>query len=457
MMAIKNWFYNRLYRGVSTAPLVAFRLIFGALVLFSTIRFIANGWVNQLYIEPQFFFPYYGFEWVKPLPGNWMYLPFVFMIIGALGILLGAFYRFSSTLFFLAFTYVELLDKTNYLNHYYFVSIIAFLIIWLPAHVDFSIDALRKPSIYRTEIPNWTVFILQFQLGIVYFCAGLAKINADWLLEAQPLKIWLQAFRDTPLIGNLFASSWLAFVFSWFGCFYDLSIPFLLSFRKTRTIAYVLVIIFHVLTWILFPIGVFPWAMIFTTLIFFPADFHQKWLTPLKKSVRWKPKILHIEPIFVSKQLVLGLSLFFAIQLIVPFRYLLYPGNLYWHEEGYRFSWRVMLMEKKASATFYVIDKKSGGEIEIDNNDYLTPTQIDQMSRQPDMILQFAHFLGNKFKDTTFVFPSKTVHLDHPKIGAVVEVALNGRPHKRFINKDIDLMNESYNLKHRTWIQPFTE
>lgn len=457
MMAIKNWFYNRLYRGVSTAPLVAFRLIFGTLVLFSTIRFVANGWVHQLYIEPQFFFPYLGFEWVKPLAGNWMYLPFLVMIISAIGIILGAFYRISASLFFLAFTYVELLDKTNYLNHYYFVSIIAFILIWLPAHVDFSIDSKRKPTIYRTEIPNWAIFVLQFQLGIVYFCAGLAKINSDWLLEAQPLKIWLQAFRDTPLIGNFFASSWLAFAFSWFGCCYDLSIPFLLSFKKTRNIAYFLVVVFHVLTWILFPIGVFPWVMIFSTLIFFPAEFHQKWLLYLKNKLNWKSNVEILKSNGVSKKWMIGVSLFLFIQILIPFRYLMYPGNIYWHEEGYRFSWRVMLMEKKANATFYVIDRASGGEIEINNNQYLTPNQIDQMSRQPDMILQFAHFLGEKFDDTTFVFPSKTVHLRHPKIGANVDVTLNGRPHKRFINKEVDLMKETYNLKHRTWIQPFSE
>ena len=186
-------------------------------MLFGALRFIWKGWVSELYIDPQFHFTYLGFEWVKPLPGNWMYLPFIGMVFAALGILLGAFYRLSALLFFLLFTYVELLDKTYYLNHYYFVSLVAFLMIFLPAHVSLSYDVRRKPQLANRFVPNWTIWILRFQLGIVYVFAGLAKINADWLLEAQPLKTWLQAYRDLPVLGPLFASAFLAYSFSWLG------------------------------------------------------------------------------------------------------------------------------------------------------------------------------------------------------------------------------------------------
>jgi hypothetical protein len=151
---------------------------------------------------------------------------------------------------------------------------------------------------------------------------------------------------------------------------------------------------------------------------------------------------------------VITLSAFLLIQLLLPFRYLLYPENLFWHEEGFRFSWRVMLMEKKGYATFYVEDRNTHQSIEINNSEYLTPQQIDQMSRQPDMILQFAHFLGKKYQDTLLHFGSKTVHLSRPKVGADVYVTLNGRPNQQFVSRKTDLMQEEYNLKHRTWILP---
>ena len=113
-----------------------------------------------------------------------------------------------------------------------------------------------------------------------------------------------------------------------------------------------------------------------------------------------------------------------------------------------------MLMEKKGYATFYVEDRNTLKSIEITNSDFLSPQQIDQMSRQPDMILQFAHFLGEKYKDTVLHFGSKSVHLSRPRVSADVYVTLNGRPNQHFVNRETDLMQEEYNLKHRKWILP---
>ena len=249
---------GRLNQEISIAPLIIFRIIFGALACYGAIRFLTNDWIQPLYQEPIFYFTYYGFNWVKPLPGAWMYLPFIAMIISSLGIVLGLFYRWSTTLYFLAFTYVELLDKTNYLNHYYLFSLLAFLMIFLPAHRRFSIDVKRGAVEPINKIPFWLVFLLQFQLACVYFFAGIAKINSDWLMRAEPMSTWLQSHRDMPIFGNLLAEKWIAITFSWIGCIYDITIVFLLWMSKTRRIAYVFVVAFHLVTYILFPIGIFP-------------------------------------------------------------------------------------------------------------------------------------------------------------------------------------------------------
>ena len=132
---------------VSIAPLVVFRVIFGLLMLFSTIRYMAMGWVDSQLIDPILHFSYFGFDWIKPLPGYGMYFIFGCLILTSVGITLGAFYRFSTLLFFCCFTYVELIDITYYLNHYYFVSIVAFLLIFVPAHRSFSFDVKRKPKL----------------------------------------------------------------------------------------------------------------------------------------------------------------------------------------------------------------------------------------------------------------------------------------------------------------------
>jgi len=437
-------------RMVPIGPLVAFRIIFGSLGVFGALRFIYYGWVDSLYIQPKFHFHYFLMEWVNPLPGNWMYLPFILMTLGALGIALGCFYRFSAILYFLSFTYVELLDKANYLNHYYFVSIVAFLLIFMPANADVSIDAHRNPNLRSSTVPYWSIWMLRFQLSLVYCFAGIAKINSDWLFEAQPLRIWLQGYRDLPIVGSLFASAWLAFVFSWFGCIYDLFVPFFLMNRKTRTFAYGAVVAFHLLTWMLFPIGVFPWVMIGATLVFFPASFHDKWLRFFRDESKTvdSNKQRPLTPV-----LKYGLILFVAVQIVIPFRFLFYPGQLFWYEEGFRFSWRVMLMEKKGYATFYVVDRKTGGSIEVNNALYLTDTQIDQMSRQPDMILEFAQFLGNKYNDTVLHFGKESVHLRHPKVEAEIFVTLNGKPHSAFVTRKHDLLGISPTQSYTTWVE----
>ena len=440
------------FKETSIAPLVVFRIIFGAMMLLGTIRFIAKGWVNDLYIQPQTFFGYLGFEWVKPLPGNWMYVPFLLIILSAIGVVLGYLYKYSASLLFLSFSYIELLDKSNYLNHYYFLSLMTFLLVFVPANRSFSLDVRLKKVTEQKTVPQWTVDIFKFQLAIVYVFAGIAKLESDWLLDAQPLKIWLQAHREMPIFGSLLKEEWIAYLFSWFGCFYDLFIVFFLLFRKTRSVAYFFVIAFHFITWYLLPIGIFPWVMIVSTLIFFSPEFHENILSKFN----WKNSVIdEVKPFNSNKIKLLLISIYVLFQIFVPFRYLLYPGNLFWYEEGFRFSWRVMLMHKEGTATFYVKDELSKREIQIRNSDFLSKTQEDQMSTQPDMILQYAQFLKEKFNDSTFIINNKPYKVINPSVHATIFVSVNGRPSQLFIDKKHDLTKIPYNLAHRNWIEPF--
>jgi hypothetical protein len=443
---------------VSIAPLAMFRVIFGVMMLISIIRFALNGWIYKLYVEPDFYFPYLGFEWIKPLGETGMYMIFLVMGITAFCIMTGLFYRVSAVLFFLSFTYVELIDKTNYLNHYYFVSIISFLLIILPAHRYFSIDAKIFPRIRCTEVPRWTIGAIMLQLGMVYFFAGLAKVNYDWLIEAQPLRIWLPANGHLPFFGSFLDEVWVAYFFSWFGCIYDLSIPFLLLNNKTRKYAYIAVIAFHVLTRLLFNIGMFPWIMILSTLIFFPSSFHQGIIDSVRKffNVRTRENNVPRRVYFPSSgKIITGfLAIHFLIQVFLPLRYALYPGNLFWSEEGYRFSWRVMLMEKGGTAIFYVSDPAFPGEIEIDNCDYLTAFQEKMMSTQPDMILQFAHHIREDYTNKTIAVRDKQFTFKNPVVRVKSNVSLNGKGSRPFVDPATDLAQVKYDLAHRDWILP---
>lgn len=440
---------------VHIAPLAVFRIIFGGMMLGGIVRFWLNGWIYDQYIKPSFFFTYYGFDWVKPFDGNGMYIMFFIMALASLFILIGFFYRISALVFFLTFTYVELIDKTNYLNHYYFISIVAFLMILVPAGKFFSVDVKLNPHKEITHIPRFFITIIQLQLGIVYFFAGVAKLNYHWLFEAMPLRIWLQPHSDMPVLGYFMDKVWVAYFFSWFGAIYDLSIPFLLSIKKTRPIAFFFVVVFHVLTRILFQIGMFPYIMILATLIYFSEDFHKNIISFLKNSLSKFTKVKEVENVrvydfnlFAKRILVSFLILHFTIQLLLPFRYMLYPGKLFWTEQGYRFSWRVMLMEKGGKVFFHVTDSETGksGEAMMDNE--LTAVQEKMMSTQPDMILQYAHHLKEKYIKQG---------IKNPKITAECYVTLNGGGSRLYLDKNVDLTKIEAGYSHKWWILPYKD
>lgn len=449
-----NWpkYYNP-HRLVDASPLAFFRICFGVMMFLSIVRFWAYGWIEKFYIEPSFFFSYYGFEWVKPL-GDFTYLIFVVCALSSLMVAIGYRYKLAIITFFLSFTYIELMDKTTYLNHYYFISLLSFVMIFLPASAFFSVDATRRKDWAFSQIPAWTIDSIKLMLGIVYFYAGLAKLQPDWLFEAMPLKIWLPSRYDLPVVGDLLQETWVHYAFSWGGAIYDLTIPFLLLYRRTRIFAFVLVLFFHIVTRVLFPIGMFPYIMIVSTLIFFDSSLHR---TALNRLSRWfRMDNYHIDvkgalrsvniPWYKVKKGIL--IAFFALQILIPFRFLLYPGHLFWTEQGFRFSWRVMLMEKAGYANFKILDAESGRRFYVDNTDFLTAQQEKMMATQPDMILEYAHYLGDHF-----------TRQGHQNLEVYVEsyVALNGRRSRPFIDPDRNLLAIEESFKHKDWILSWKE
>ncbi len=434
-----------LYQEKDIYPLITFRITFGLLMCIAALRTMWNGWIEKLYVEPQYFFKFYGFEWVQVLSLENMYLLYIIIAISAFFVAIGFFYRISIFLFFLSFTYVELIDATNYLNHYYLVILLSFLMIFIPAHQYFSIDNYIFKN-KKTIIPAWCIHIIIAQLCMVYFFAGFAKLHSDWLFNAMPLAIWLpEKSNIIPFTSFLFEQKWFAFFFSWCGAFYDLTIWVFLLIKKTRPIAYIFVIIFHLMTWALFNIGYFPLIMITSTLIFFSSNWHQKMYYYFINN----KKIEIVSPFLFNKNIQYFIGIYLMIQILLPFRHLIYGGNVLWHEQGYRFSWRVMLVEKNAKATFYIEDESSGQKSEVLNSKYLTDFQEKQMSIQADFILQFAQIIAKDYQSK--------YNIKKPKVTADVYVALNGRTSKKLIDSNINLLDLKDGFKKKDWILKFQD
>ena len=360
--------------------------------------------------------------------------------------MLGLAYRVSATLFFLGFTYAFLLEQARYLNHFYLICLISFLMIFLPAHRAASLDALWRPSIRSDTAPAWTIWLLRAQIGIVYFYGGLAKLNVDWF-RGEPFRTWLARRTDFPIIGSLFTDEWMVWVLNYGGLLLDLLIVPLLLWRRTRVFAFGTAVLFHLMNVRLFSIGIFPWFMIAATALFFPPGWPRHLFRRFWPALDGEqPESRPTAPLGRHEQVTLVLvGLYLAVQLFVPLRHFLYPGEVSWTEEGHRFAWRMKLRDKDASAEFVVSIPAEARTWLVDPEDHLTYWQADKMSTRPDMILQFAHYLADSMRKTGY---------GRVEIRARVEASLNGREERLLIDPTVDLAAEPRSLKPASWIEP---
>jgi hypothetical protein len=431
----------RLSAPLPADALVVFRVVLGTLVTISAIRFLAYGWVDELFVKPKFYFKYWGFSWVQALPAPWMHVLFVVLAVAGACFASGLFFRFAALTAFVGVAYVELIDVTNWLNHYYLLALLLLLTSFMPLGRAFSLDVWRRPARRLDAFPAWCTYLLRFQIGVVYVFAGLAKASSDWLIHAQPLNLWLSARTQFPLLGTFFDARATAYFFSWAGFLFDTCIVGFLMWRRTRLAAYAVVVVFHAMTWALFPIGMFPFIMTSAALVFmspsWPAWFTRRFWTPSPSPVA---NVYTLHPALFAA----GIA-YCAVQLLMPLRVHLYGGNVLWDEQGMRFAWKVMVREKNGSITYLVESPREKRTWYVSPHEYLTDRQERELCSQPDLILQLAHHIKRDF-----------VEKGHADVAVLVEalVSLNGRPAALMIDPNVDLSSISDGIAKASWIVP---
>lgn len=411
---------------VDVASLAMLRTVFGLVVCAGLVRLQVTGWIEPLFTAPRFTFTYAAFAWVPHLPADWVGAVVWVAAAAALAFALDLAPKLSGAIFVLLFAWLQLFDVTNYLNHYYLVVLLGGLLTALPTR-------------WRDgQAPRWALWLVRFQVGVVYFYAGLAKLGSDWLLDAQPLSIWFAARTETAVIGPLLAQPWAAYAAAWFGFLFDLTIVAWLSWRKTRPWAYAVVIAFHSLTYVFFDIGLFPFIMTTAALVFFEPGWPRRlW--------RWPPPGTPRAPRPVPVPVLALVVGYASFQLLFPLRHFALPGDVLWNEAGMRWSWKVMVREKNGAVTYRVRDPRSGREWQVDPAAYLLPRQSSEMSGQPDLILQLAHHVAQDFAARGV--PGVEVRVD-------AWVSLNGRPPARLIDPAVDLARERDSAWHAPWVLP---
>ncbi len=435
---------ERLETPVDSASLAVFRIVFGLGMAIDAWRYLAYGWVDVLYIQPLLHFHYFGFEWIEPWPGGGMRWHFWAISILALLVAAGRFYHVASLLLFCAYLYVFLLDQVAYMNHHYLMLLISFLLACMPPPALGSFGGRAAPALgghaRPTLVPQWTIWVLRFQLVLVYAYGALAKLDPDWL-RGEPMRSTLErSAADYPAIVTVLGSTLVAHAVAYLGVLADLMIPVCLLFRRTRWLGLAIAIVFHGANALALNIGVFSYLMLAMLPIFFEPDWPRR-LFGAKESALAPPR--RTAPLLLAL-----LHVYVAAQILMPLRHWLFPGPVRWTEEGHRFAWRMMLRTKRSQIMVHVTDPTTGRRWEINPANDLTSVQLRELEVHPDLVLQYVHFHRDRLR---------TEGIDNAEIRVDWMCSLNGRPHQPLADPTVDLAKVGRSLRPASWLLPLRD
>jgi len=433
-------FAQKLFRPIDNAPLVIFRIFLGFLLFAEAIGAILTGWVKSTFIEPEFTFSHIGLEWLQPLPGDGMYYYFIAMGILGLLVMIGFKYRWTLSLYSLLWAGVYFMQKESYNNHYYLLLLVCLIMLFLPANRYASFDA-RNPDIRRLTMPQWCSWIMIVQMAIVYFFATVSKITPHWV-DGTFIRLLLGGTNHLPFAEELFAQNWFHLFIAWSGMLFDLAVIPLFLWKRTRTIAFICSIIFHIFNSIVLQIGIFPFFALSFIVFFYPPE------TIRRIFLKRKPVADTTIQIPWQKSLLLYVFLpYFILQIFLPLRHFLIKGDVLWTEEGHRLSWRMMLRQRYGYAQFKVVDKKTRISSTYSLQD-MSHKQQHFASTKPDGIWQMAQHIRNEYKEK-----GKDV-----SVYVIGKVAVNDSGYHTLVNPEVDLANAPWNyFWHNDWVLLYDE
>ncbi|KQC32723.1 HTTM domain-containing protein [Nonlabens sp. YIK11] len=426
-----------LFKQVDNSALVAFRIIFGLLLACEAFGSIATGMVRRQFIEPEFTFTFIGFEFLEPIPGNWMYVFYSVMGVAGLMVMVGYKYRIAITYYAITWTYVYLLQKSSYNNHCYLMMLLNYIMIFLPAHRSVSVDSTIDPSIKREHMSRGIYVFIIGLIWIVYAYATVAKFYPDWLDGSFPRYLMSTRGKNWDILQH----EWAHEAIKYFGLTFDLLIvPFLL-WKRTRWIAVAASIFFHLFNSVVFKIGIFPYMALSFLLFFFSVQKVHQWFL-------WKKPFYDKGEIIVPKYrnvIIAAGSIFLAVMLLLPLRHWTIKDDVFWTEEGHRLSWRMMLRSRTGRATFIIQNKDTGDRSIVNLSDYLSSKQERSVQSKPDFMWQFAQKLKQEYKAKG---EDIAVYID-------AQVGINGRRPSQFTDPTVDIAATEWDqFKHHEWILP---
>jgi len=433
---------------VSIQSLVALRVLFGAILVWDCWRYFKYDRIYRYYVEPEWTFPYFGLDFIRPLPDPFIYFAWGLVGVFAFLVMVGLFYRVAIWGFVLVFGYFFLLDKAQYLNHNYMVLLYAILLALTPANRAFSLDARWGFVTPTPMIARWPVAAVRLQTEIILIYAGIVKITDDWL-RGEPLGMWLRARADDVLFGPLFQYDWVILLGTWGTIALHVIGAPLLLWKRTRLATFLVYCGFHVSNSILFNIGIFPWITIAVTLIFFEPDWPQRLARRVLGAFETLPPMPAAPAVTVPRPgqgMLILLAVWFAVQIVVPQRQLFFPNLVGWTGDGHRFSWRMRIYDRDAEGVFTVVWPETGERLEIDPREVMSARQARAVLTRSDLIHDFARKIEERLVEAGAT---------DVEVYARIEKSLNGRPPQLYVDPETDLTAVPYEwFRPDPWVLP---
>ncbi|XP_066300567.1 vitamin K-dependent gamma-carboxylase-like [Branchiostoma lanceolatum] len=443
---------------VDPLTLAVFRFLFGAAMVVHIVRAALTQDVIQANFQD--FFPELNFHyyfamnvWKPPVEITWYIFWACAVSAGLLSV--GFLYRLASLSFFLLFTYINLMEKARYNNHYYLYILVSFLFLITDCNRSFSLDHLlacwRGKKTEKT-VPKWQLDIFRFQIFVCYFYGSIAKMNYDWVIRGEPCKTWFYRVEPIRQLAEIvvppeYTPTVIGHFFSAGGLLFDLLIGFMLISKTFRPMGFLMTFGFHLTNHFVFKIGTFPWVMMATNILFIEPETVSKipilknFATSANTSTSRDGKKTQTSKL--CRPLLALLFCYVTAQCLVPFRHWLYPGDVNWTMEGHQFSWRMMLNAE--DVVLRTLIRPQGGAEVVHTGYQINARQMKRMLTDPELILQYAQHLGREHLQTTG--SPASVRLDMWR-------SLNNRPFQRWIDPSVDLTTVDYWAFHYSWLEP---
>ncbi|EDV21673.1 uncharacterized protein TRIADDRAFT_30165 [Trichoplax adhaerens] len=454
-----------LYQPIDPSSLGITRVLFGFLMIFDITQERGMVYINLRWGDPKAC----EFPLLSNLPilsADWMHILYLSMIAAAIGICIGFYYRIASIWLALGHWYLILIDKTAWNNHTYLFGLFTIFFSVTNANRWWSVDGVLNQKINNVHIPRWNLALFQFQIFLVYFLAGVKKLNSDWITGSSVTTVgshWVFA----PLRLLLTTQQISQYVLHYGGLIFDLIEGYLLFFNITRPLGIALGIYFHICNSQIFTIGIFPYAMLATLHIFCNPDWPKKVI--MRLSPRWRKYFLldtppkysasncyyndynpddtgsRIQQFNSQNRLTMAiLAGYVTLQLFLPFSHFITQGYNTWNERGlYGYSWDMMVNSWSYPKIKILVVDLSNGKHFIGGAD----SRFLRWSTYPSMIKQYGNCLAKQMK-TSYEIKQPAVYLDIWK-------SMNGRFRQRLINPKVDIVSAPWSPWKKTpWLMP---